>query len=167
MVTHSESAKVAEFSVELFSGLFVNMRASGLRSSPERTTRFSSPRGPHAARAASIWTFALRTRQHARPAPQSVLMSINAGTILTADGMPILAHDLCDQAAQAAAWMLLEEGKSTLRTALLTGSHGAGKSTQLKLIDQQIRQAGATVSWFNGWADKEDADPFASMLFSL
>jgi hypothetical protein len=94
-------------------------------------------------------------------------MSTSAETILTADGMPIFAYDLCDQAAQAAAWMLLEEGKSTLRTALLTGSHGAGKSTQLKLIDQHIRRAGATVSWFNGWAHKEDADPFASLLFSL
>jgi hypothetical protein len=94
-------------------------------------------------------------------------MTTVAETKLTADGMPIFAHDLCDEAAQAAAWMLLEEGKSTLRTALITGSHGAGKTTQLKLIDLHIRKSGAAVSWFNGWDHKEDADPFASLLFSL
>jgi hypothetical protein len=94
-------------------------------------------------------------------------MTTSAETKLTADGMPIFAHELCDDAAQAAAYMLLEEGKTNLRTALITGSHGAGKTTQLKLIDQHIRKAGATVSWFNGWAHKEDADPFASMLFAL
>ena len=87
--------------------------------------------------------------------------------MLTSDGMPVFAHDQCDEAAQAAAWMLMEEGKSALRTALLTGSHGAGKTTQLKLIDQHIRRSGAAVSWFNGWAHKEDVDPFASMLFAL
>jgi hypothetical protein len=94
-------------------------------------------------------------------------MTTLADTKLTADGMPIFAHELCDGAAQAAAWMLLEEGKSTLRTALVTGSHGAGKTTQLKLIDQHVRKAGAAVSWFNGWGHKEDTDPFASMLFAL
>ncbi|MCA8915706.1 MAG: hypothetical protein KDB90_09865 [Planctomycetes bacterium] len=94
-------------------------------------------------------------------------MTTSAETKLTADGMPIFAHELCDDAAQASAYMLLEEGKSNLRTALITGSHGAGKTSQLKLIDQHIRQAGATVSWFNGWAHKEDVDPFASMLFAL
>jgi hypothetical protein len=94
-------------------------------------------------------------------------MTTSAETKLTADGMPIFAYELCDDAAQAAAYMLLEEGKSSMRTALVTGSHGAGKTTQLKLIDQHIVKAGATVSWFNGWAHKEDADPFASMLFAL
>jgi hypothetical protein len=94
-------------------------------------------------------------------------MTTSANLQLTADGMPIFAHELCDEAAQATAFLLLEEGKSTLRTALVTGSHGAGKTTQLKLIDQHVRKAGAAVSWFNGWAHKEDADPFASMLFAL
>lgn len=94
-------------------------------------------------------------------------MTTSADTKLTADGMPIFAYELCDDAAQAAAYMLLEEGKSKLRTALITGSHGAGKTTQLKLIDHHIRQSGAGVSWFNGWAHKEDMDPFASMLFAL
>ena len=72
-------------------------------------------------------------------------MTTSAEVKLTADGMPIFAHELCDEAAQAAAWMLMEEGKSTLRTALVTGSHGAGKSTQLKLIDHHIRRSGAAV----------------------
>ncbi|MEZ5992163.1 MAG: P-loop NTPase fold protein [Planctomycetota bacterium] len=94
-------------------------------------------------------------------------MSTSADTKLTADGMPVFAYELCDDAAQAASYMLLEEGKSTLRTALVTGSHGAGKTTQLKLIDSHLRRAGAGVSWFNGWAHKEDVDPFASLLFAL
>ena len=94
-------------------------------------------------------------------------MTTSSDLQLTADGMPIFAHDLCDEAAQATAYLLLEEGKSELRTVLVTGSHGAGKTTQLKLIDQHVRKAGASVSWFNGWAHKEDADPFASMLFAL
>lgn len=96
-----------------------------------------------------------------------MLMTTSTNLQLTADGMPIFAHELCDDAAQATAYLLLEEGKSNLRTALVTGSHGAGKTTQLKLIDHHLRKAGANVSWFNGWAHKEDADPFASMLFAL
>lgn len=99
--------------------------------------------------------------------PHNHGMTSMADTMLTADGMPIFAHELCDDSAQASAYMLLEEGKSILRTALISGSHGAGKTTQLKLIDQHLRKAGASVSWFNGWGHKEDADPFASMLFAL
>jgi hypothetical protein len=88
-------------------------------------------------------------------------------TQLTVDGMPVFAHDQCDLAAQQTAWLLLEEGAANLRTALITASHGAGKTTQLKLIDHHLRQAGSAVSWFNGWAHKEDVDPFASLLFCL
>ena len=60
-------------------------------------------------------------------------MSTSADTKLTADGMPVFAYELCDDAAQAASYMLLEEGKSTLRTALVTGSHGAGKISDERL----------------------------------
>ncbi len=91
----------------------------------------------------------------------------SANSQLTVDGMPIFAHEQCDLAAQHAAWLLLEEGSAGLRTALITASHGAGKTTELKLIDHHLRQAGSAVSWFNGWAHKEDVDPFASMLFCL
>jgi hypothetical protein len=94
-------------------------------------------------------------------------MSGTVQTQLTIDGMPVFAHEQCDNAAQQAAGLLLEEGKSNLRTALITASHGAGKTTQLKLMDHHLRKAGASVSWFNGWAHKEDVDPYASMLFCL
>lgn len=94
-------------------------------------------------------------------------MSTSADLPLTPDGLPIFAHDQCDAAAQASAWMLLDEGKTTLRTALVVGSHGAGKSTQLRLMDYHLQAAGSSVSWFNAWEHKEDVDPFASMLFCL
>ncbi|MCC7508436.1 MAG: hypothetical protein IT464_03560 [Planctomycetes bacterium] len=94
-------------------------------------------------------------------------MTSSVETTLTVDGMPVFAHEQCDNAAQQTAWLLLEEGKSSLRTVLITASHGAGKTTQLKLIDYHLRKAGASVSWFNGWAHKEDIDPFASLLFCL
>lgn len=101
------------------------------------------------------------------PQPDNRGMSQTTQLQLTPDGLPVFAHEQCDGAAQAAAWMLLEEGKTSLRTALVVGSHGAGKSTQLKLIDHHLRAAGANVSWFNAWEHKEDVDPFASMLFCL
>ncbi|MBX3473950.1 MAG: hypothetical protein KF754_06165 [Planctomycetes bacterium] len=88
-------------------------------------------------------------------------------TQLTADGFPVFAHEIVDQAARAAADLLVTEGKSGLRCALVTGSHGAGKTTQLKLMDYHLREAGASVSWFSAWAHKEDVDPFASILFAL
>ncbi|MHC4840413.1 MAG: P-loop NTPase fold protein [Planctomycetota bacterium] len=86
---------------------------------------------------------------------------------LTADGMPIFAFEIVDEAAKSASWVLLDEGKTNLRTALVTGGHGAGKTTQMKQMDHHLRQAGSNVSWFNGWRHKEDSDPFASLLFSL
>lgn len=94
-------------------------------------------------------------------------MSTSIETQLTADGFPVFAHEVVDQAAQAAAWLLIAEGKASLRSALVTGSHGAGKTTQLKLMDWHLREAGASVSWFSAWAHKEDVDPFASVLFAL
>lgn len=94
-------------------------------------------------------------------------MQNSAEIQLTADGMPIFAFEIVDEAAKSASWVLLEEGKAKLRTALVTGGHGAGKTTQMKQMDHHLKRAGASVSWFNGWRHKEDTDPFASLLFSL
>ncbi|MCC6466369.1 MAG: hypothetical protein IT463_13600 [Planctomycetes bacterium] len=94
-------------------------------------------------------------------------MSSSVELQLTADGMPVFAHDQCDLAARAAAHVLLTEGKSNLRASLVSGSHGAGKTTQLQMMDYHLRKAGAGVSWFSGWRHKEDVDPYASMLFAL
>lgn len=85
--------------------------------------------------------------------------------LLTHDGLPIHALQLCENAAQAATdWLLHEHG---VRTVIVPGSHGSGKSTLLKLLDSNLRHHGACVSWFNGWRHKEDLDPFASILFAL
>ncbi len=94
-------------------------------------------------------------------------MSTSIETQLTADGLPVFGHEVVDAAARDAAWLLIAEGKANLRCALVTGSHGAGKTTQLKLMDYHLRESGASVSWFSAWAHKEDVDPFASLLFAL
>ncbi|MCC6574004.1 MAG: hypothetical protein IT462_09445 [Planctomycetes bacterium] len=85
--------------------------------------------------------------------------------LLTTDGLPIHALQMCENAAAAAGdWLLHEHG---VRTVIVPGSHGSGKSTLLKLLDGILRHHGASVSWFNGWRHKEDLDPFASILFAL